>query len=343
MKDIFANHSRKEYFEVVENFVQSFRDKFPECQKTMEMQTFFNGVVKGSEHQEQDMIEAWVRNMNAPLVKKKVSYAKAVERLIGTTATCYHACCYNDADGFGMSTTSKVLKDLDIENKYKDARMSEEDKTLFWKYIENLNRCAYDAMSEQPPKVPTRDEIRDNIEKHRRSVDASEQPSVSKAFCTSLMKLYEKHNHPNCKDIQNADESCIEQHMNKWATIGKQDIDGKQLSARVQEQNTSVETILCKEFALNKLDDEDWKTIENIYSYATVGNAIPQRMMSRIEDLASKLADDIVSGKKDMNQIDLNDIGQQVLSGCNPDDMQKFAGNLDDLLPVISKFATGHR
>ena len=54
--------------------------------------------------------------------------------------------------------------------------------------------------------------------------------------------------------------------------------------------------------------------------------------------MASKLAEDIVSGKTDMANVNLSDIGQQVLSGCSEDDMSKFAGNLDTLLPALQSF-----
>ena len=116
-------------------------------------------------------------------------------------------------------------------------------------------------------------------------------------------------------------------------------MNGQKISALVATKNKIAEDALKQEFHLNEFDAEDWEIVQNLYSYATVGSAIPSRMMTRIEDLAGKLAEDIVSGKKDMSTVDLNDIGQQVLSGCAPEDMQKFAGNLDELLPVITKFA----
>ena len=62
-------------------------------------------------------------------------------------------------------------------------------------------------------------------------------------------------------------------------------------------------------------------------------------MMHKIEDMASRLANDLVSGKTPLGEVDLNDIGNQVLSQCSSDDMRYFAGNIDSILPTIGKFA----
>jgi hypothetical protein len=65
---------------------------------------------------------------------------------------------------------------------------------------------------------------------------------------------------------------------------------------------------------------------------------IPVGMMSHIETMASKLADDIVSGKTNMNNMNLNELGQHVLSQCKEEDMDKFAENIDSLLPALQQF-----
>lgn len=335
MKDIFPKRSQKEFIEIVDQFVQSFREKFPNCDKTQDMETYFNGIVKGNDALEREMINKWVENMGVLLQRKKVQYAKAVQRITGEPATCYHACVYHDADGFGCSTQSKLLQDMEVLTKYKDECMTEEDRTIFWKYIEKLNVAAYDATSTVVPRVPTREEIRENIES-RSQKNENDQHSVGKAFITSMSKLFDKH---KSEETKNYDETSSEDWMNKWSEIGKREINGQKISSLVTSKDKLAEDALKQEFHLNDFDNEDWEIVQNLYSYATVGNAIPSRMMTRIEDLAGKLAEDIVSGKKDMSTVDLNDIGQQVLSGCAPEDMQKFAGNLDELLPVITKFA----
>lgn len=335
MKDIFPKRSQKEFIEVVDQFVQSFREKFPSCDKTQDMETYFNGVIKGNDSYEREMIEKWVENMGVPLQRKKVQYAKAVQRITGEPATCYHACVYHDAEGFGCSSQSKLLQDMEVLTKYKDPCMTDEDKEIFWKYIKKLNLAAYDATGTVVPKVPTREEIRENIES-RTQKNESDQHSVGKAFMTSMAKLFEKH---KSEETKNYEDTSPEDWMTKWSDVGKRDVGGQKITSLITSKDKRAEDELRKEFHLNEFDAEDWEIVQNLYSYATVGSAIPSRMMTRIEDLAGKLAEDIVSGKKDMNSVDLNDIGQQVLSGCAPEDMQKFAGNLDELLPVITKFA----
>ena len=81
--------------------------------------------------------------------------------------------------------------------------------------------------------------------------------------------------------------------------------------------------------------DSTWTAMAQMTSITAVSKSVPSNMMSRIEGMASRLAEDIASGKTDLNSVDLNDIGQQVLAGCDENDMSKFADNISDLLPVL--------
>ena len=64
--------------------------------------------------------------------------------------------------------------------------MTDEDRDTFWQYINTMNRCAYGATGRSLPHVPTREEITANIRSNKRTVDESEQLSVTRAFQSSL-------------------------------------------------------------------------------------------------------------------------------------------------------------
>ena len=79
-----------------------------------------------------------------------------------------------------------------------------------------------------------------------------------------------------------------------------------------------------------------WNLLNKMLSFCAVGDAIPSHMMGRIENMATKLADDILSGKADMSSMDLKSIGEEVLGQCTQSDMSHFANNIDKILPAIT-------
>ena len=77
--------------------------------------------------------------------------------------------------------------------------------------------------------------------------------------------------------------------------------------------------------------------VERMRNLVTMDDSIPSDMMKGIEAVASKLVNDINSGRCDMANLDLESIGQQVISGVTDDDMTKFASNLDKIIPALQK------
>lgn len=64
--------------------------------------------------------------------------------------------------------------------------------------------------------------------------------------------------------------------------------------------------------------------------YAAVGDNIPTKMMGKIENLATRLADDIVNGRANLSNMNLDELGQEVLSQCDEKDMSDFAQNINN-------------
>ena len=67
----------------------------------------------------------------------------------------------------------------------------------------------------------------------------------------------------------------------------------------------------------------------------TMEASIPTDMMHGIESVANQLVQDIASGKASMDSLDVESIGQKVLSGVSRRDVQAFATNIDKILPAI--------
>ena len=188
-------------------------------------------------------------------------------------------------------------------------------------------------------RVPTREEITANIRSNKRTVDESEQLSVTRAFQSSLASFLDHQGvtHP----LAGADDDTIQSWMAKWNDAMKQVVDERSISQWVAERDLRAAKALHEAFGTRTaLTDQDWTGVDKIINYSVVGSAVPSRMMHKIEDMASRLANDLVSGKASLSsEVDLNDIGNQVLSQCSSDDMRHFAGNIDSILPTIGKFA----
>ena len=344
MEDIFQKRAIKNFIELCELFIDNISKIWDDCEATKDYKTLFLGMIKGNESKEQEMIKMWAENMNIPL-SKKVKYAKAVERITSSPVTCYHACEYRDIDALAISSSSEILETLDIFNKYKENKMTDEDKLCFWKFLSEINESCFRALGKSTPVIPSRDEIQANIKQNKKT-DNSEQPSMIKAFHMGYNNLCSK---LNAESIipQNSSEDKVKEILNRWSDYSKDSCDTTKMTILCNNKDSQALICLNKHFPELKLEgatltDEVWDIIIQLNGYATVGNSIPSKMMGKIEDLASKLADDIVNGKTDMSSMNLANIGQQVLAGCDESDMNKFASNIEDIIPALQNFQKGH-
>ncbi len=318
MKDIFKERSKTEFLELIKIFMA-------ECNANLDNFT------------DDDLLKNWLSHMKTPLPKsKQVRYNKALERILGSPGSLFHACAYRDV--IGLTSNNDMIKQLNMQTileTYDDTQ-----KATFWKYIDKLNICAMESTGESLPHVPTRQEIHDNIKSKKNEGSHIEQPSMSSAFQQSLLKL-EKEFNINM-EWNSADENQISDLMTKWHQFTKETINDISIIQLCNDNDNVVVEKLMYYFPNipwpNTLSKSQWDIIVQLNSYSSVGKHIPVRMMGRIENMASKIADEIVSGKRDLQSMDLNDIGQQVLAGCNTEDMNSFAENIDQLLPAIQGF-----
>jgi hypothetical protein len=87
-----------------------------------------------------------------------------------------------------------------------------------------------------------------------------------------------------------------------------------------------------------KLNLQIWTLIVQLNGYTTVESNVPSKMMGKIENIASRLADDIANGNADFTKMNFDNIGKEVLSHCDETDMNAFAKNIENLLPALQHF-----
>ena len=89
------------------------------------------------------------------------------------------------------------------------------------------------------------------------------------------------------------------------------------------------------------VEDAAWDILQRIAALTAMDAAIPQDMMSGIESVANKLVMDLQQGKADLGSLDVETIGQQVLSQVSQEDIASFANNMDKIIPALERMAPG--
>lgn len=339
MSEFFVQKSRAEFVEYTIGLCDLVSEHFPECAEIKEcietLQSMDGDAIN-------EALNHWMSHLSTPLTKK-VKYAKAVERITKSATTVMHALKYHDMDGIESHIKSELATKLDIFSKFKDDKITDDVKKVVWKFLEKISTSAHEAKEKAIPTIPSRHDIQENIRNRKKETADEGPPSMQRAFMTHINAL--------CKTwgqsaVLEDDDVKIKSWMTRWSIFAQKEVNGVKNNARLAEKDPTVIDDMCKDFpelhipADFVLEDGVWVNLSQLTSFSTVVEAIPTGMMGRIEDMANKLADDIVSGKTDMASVNLNDIGQQVLSQCNEGEMDKFAGNINSLLPALQAFQT---
>ena len=349
--------SQKHFIETMLEMLEMWKEKFPNCASTSDVLTYFTGTISGSAKRESEEIKMWDAIMSVQINQKQAKYAKAVERILGEPATCYLACEYKDVDAlFGSSQFSDGMKKMNIPEKYKSDTFTTEDRALFWKFIQNLNQNALAFLNKEMQRAPSRDEIQENIRKHKQSKKIQTgPPSMVKAFHSSFVSFTDvlcdlklESSAALKKYVQKTDP---EQLLSQWtqmlgnnkefaAKCTEVDIPwlvNTEWTAIPTEYRSLVATALSNESHSHQLCG----TLDQMNSFCSVRKHIPNGMMGQIESYAQKLAEDINSGKCDLSSINLQQIGQDVLQNCDSDEMMAMADNIGNLLPTLQSLQKG--
>lgn len=337
MKDIFAKRAREQFYSVMKDFAESLIMTFPECEATKDWSLWFNNVLTGDEAKMKKCVEQWVDAMEEPLQKTK--YSKAVQSITKKPVMVYHAIIYRDIDSADNSST--YFRELELPKKLRDERMNGENaycKDIFWEYFKELNTSAYAATRRVAPRVPTSEEITEDIKK-RKNVGSKDAPSNDSNGPVLQQGIYE------VWDKLCAFRKAAAIHppdlVASLHKLGLQTHEGRTVCEACKERVETVQSILVAEFPyLNEtpaFSETEWTLIDKAFAMSTMQNAIPVPMMRGIEDVATKLVKDISEGRADLNSLNVEAIGQQVLSGVSKEEMSSFANNLDQIIPALQR------
>lgn len=329
MKDIFSKRSRETFFETLGVFLESLTEHFGDCKELSVWNEWYKGVQ--TDEQSVKGVEEWVAALDEPLKKKGIRYTRAVTSITGKPATVYHAIMYHDMNA--VTITSPYFASLGLLDKVQS--LKGDDQTILWQYLEDLTATSYKCVRRTPGKVPSTDEISADIKKRKGTTTTCSEPALKTGLEDMWKKLCDMRNVP--AESQMGTE-CVTEKLNE---LSKLVLHGTPMSDLCNEQSEEAYAAIAATFPMfdksTCFSSDEWVLFEKCLSLALMHSNIPTPMMKGIENVANKLMADIQNGKADLASLDVESIGQQVLSGVSPSDMNEFAKNIDKILPAMRK------
>ena len=327
------NLQRRHFVETSVALLDWWIEQFPSALVAKEQRVKLNGVVKGNEERERACLEEWHAGMCTPL-HASVKYAAALRRILGEDGTLYHACAYKDLPAVLASATDFAMLHALEPGTCLEAKP--ECKPQLWALVHQLNQYAQQFFA-HAVAVPTHDDIRANIRVHKAS-KAPAKPAMATGFDAAYDELMARLDAPSLEgDRIGSWAAAVREHGLREA-CERRDVAALRAVPFAHEGTAQA-------VAKAALDERAWALATELCSFAGVQSSIPANMMSRIENTAHRIAGEIACGKTDLGSLNLAQLGQSVLEGCDTSDVQQLASGMDSLLPMLQtlhKGAGGH-
>lgn len=304
------------------------------------MLLFHRNIVADSEDKQREGVEAWLENMDECL-DGKVKYAKSVERILGSKGCVYHAVVYRDIDALVASSTSPTLRRLDLPSRIKSSVWTSDATAVMWTQLDAMARAAYGAMNKEPPQVPSRDDIRNEIKRRKRPSSSSAE--TTDTTVASVANLLESLSLPAVTDAE-AEAFCVE--FTKLCDLhGDADASAATpLSQLLLRKDTKSFDLLVPHMASFGTMDKDavtaehscWDALAQLQTTLRIRAAMPTNVMKTIEDYAASLADEVTSGRMGLANMDLEKVGTDVMSKLSEKEIEALMQNMPNLMPAMN-------
>lgn len=320
------------------------------------------------------IIEHWYKYLMSPL-PSSTRYANPLQRLLGTKAVMYHAYIYND-----IQTAAKhqnpMKPYIDLEYVLSDPSFDDESREATIKYMQALNECVFACLNVDPPAAPSRENIAAEIKRHNDN-NSTTQKLACVESAPSAGGVGKLSNTANDLILHIADLATghgvkvDEALLNEIRDGGGADDWIMSLDAEMQNviephqeslynlfvahRYVDFSDSICEGSILDRIGlkaatsaaaapppEAMVEKIMQLNVLTQVNKSVPAAMRNRIESVAQNLAGQILSGNMSLSGIDLNEIGQEVLDGCDPDDLTDLANQVGALLPELSNIAAAN-
>lgn len=286
-------------------------------------------------------IDEWHHAMSIP-IPDTVKYAKAIRRINNSHPPIYAAVEYNDTLTTGIAFTAMSLQ---VAERAYTINTDPEWRDEFWLLVRTLNGMAASARGYKLPNVPTRTEIRENIDEHRRVGAQVPQPpqqavTVAGAFEVA-MKTFAKELGSERLIAHIATEAAAHTTA-AWSSMLSPAFEDASTDNNRQFMTTfkwpalpiDVADDVRASFA-GEGDPQLFVHLNQMNGFARVAKHIPTNVMDQIEGYTAKLLMDVKSGAVNIRNLDLEKIGSAVLSKVSASDMSALSANLEGLLPIL--------
>ena len=212
--------------------------------------------------------------------------------------------------------------------------------------MHTLNTMAAGAVSYKMPEIPSRVQIRDNIDTHRReSVLPAEPPqtvTVAGAFGIAMQAFAQAMPTPALSVYINsqAGAGCVT--LASWGSMITPAFEDAAHDSNHRFMSSfgwplfppEVAAEVCAAF-VTVPNPILFVNINQMNGFARVATHIPSNVMGQIEGYTAKLLRDVRSGAVNIRNLDLQKIGSEVLSNVSARDMSALNANIEGLIPIL--------
>lgn len=318
MKDVFTERSVSDFHHLILDLVESLEDTLGKNDNEA-VKTWCEYVRCTPAS---DLIASWYLTISTHMNRQHAKYVRAVTSITNQPTTVYHAVRYKDV--VAIAACADPLAPLGTPHCVAD--MSESNAIIFWKYMCELSDICLRWKQVSPMLVPSHTEISADIEARRRIKDGASTSAVTPHT-------------PAVKGLtQGVDDLWSQLCRQRRVTVPITDAVRREIREFVRGgMDASKLPAVFPDLGTGAYAPEEMAIFERMKSLVTMDDSIPCNMMRGIETVANRLVNDINSGRCDLGNIDLEEIGKQVISGVSDEDMGTFASNIDKLIPALQR------
>lgn len=370
--DPFAKRAEAAFWDVLAELVDWLHAKFPDCEQTEDFSLLLHNVVLDNEQKRRDGIVGWYDCMVERLDPKHVRYTKPLDRLFEAEPGSFpsygavvHACAYRDIEAVHRSSTSPTLSSLGLHDKLtkRSHEWTDGERSTLWRYVDDLTRNCFVALGKAEPRQPTKTELAAYLAgggaasstgggggKAKASTGGGKSRTgggggagaMNKALLVATNALMESRGSSFRVEETEAVawKARLVTAFSKRADGGEGGVEARPLSSLVADRDPSCLPLLASvlpeaEWDSPPLREADWKLLSQMASLVDVDSTIPSGMIEQIEGMASRLADDFMSGNRSLSDMNVEKLGHEMMRKFDKKDMEKLAGSMDKLMPAI--------
>jgi hypothetical protein len=308
----------------------------------------------------ESILQSWKSYVYTPLDDTK--YSKPVNRILeragGGVCCLFHAIAYGDVEAIVMHP-NKAFDLLNLQDKLKDETFDASSRHATMQYIHKLSELVLDIYSIPIPLVPSRDDIAQEIRAHKQ---LSKQQLVAQpqtgGLCQAISTLVQMAEQSELDSIKASDVATARELLTRseqelladWkatmqSLVGDRTVESLIVAADFDRLDSHHMHGVCKVIRLHELladpkyGGEVQTLIKHINLLVQIQSNVSSEMRNTIESTAQRIASEIMDGKMSFDSLDVNAIGEEVLSQCQPEDLKSLAENLGTLLPLIQQSA----